>query len=91
MIEPQYLLLVHSCVASNMLIVIFGYFAQKPQYEVPTVVVGPLFLFNIAWVSAIIAVLSSPSQVFSFCLWLTALAIFVTVALLILFMSKGFS
>lgn len=81
--DPQYLLLVHSCVASSMLVAIFSYLTREQKTEATTIIGIPLLLFNIAWVSAIVAILSPLSWAFSFCLWLTAFAIFVTAPLLI--------
>ena len=95
MVDPQYLLLVHSCVASSMLVAMFSYFVgqeRKDEKVEVTMVLGiPLLLFNIAWASAIVAILFPFPWMVSFCHWLTAFAIFITLPLLMRSMIlKGF-
>ena len=93
--DPQYLLLVHSCVASSMLVAMFGYFVRQGQedeeVEVTMVLGIPLLLFNIAWISAIVAILFPFPWMVLFCHWLTAFAIFITLPLLMRsILLKGF-
>ena len=92
--DPQYFLLVHSCVASSMLVAMLSYFVgqgQERKVEVTVALGIPFLLFNIAWISAIVAILFPFPWMVLFCHWLTAFAIFITLPLLIgSILLKGF-
>ncbi len=87
----QYLLLMHSCVASSLLFAIFNFQIrqQEQKSEVMLTAGFPFFLFNIAWVFSIIVILFPSLGVFSSCLGITALAIFITFFLLIVSLLRG--
>lgn len=89
-IPVQYLLLMHSCVASSLLFAIFSYQIHEQKSGVTLTAGFPFFLFNIAWIFAIIAILfSSQGMLFLSCLGITALTIFITFFLLLVGLIKG--
>jgi hypothetical protein len=88
-IPVQYLLLMHSCVASSLLFAIFSYQIREQKSRVTLTAGFPFFLFNIAWVFAIITILFSSHGMFLYCLGITALAIFATFFLLLAGLIKG--
>ena len=87
--DPQYILLVHSCVATSLLYTVAGYFSSSGEEgsgDLKAIIATgfPAFLFSIAWVSAIIAILFSWPVVVSYCLWITAVAIIISVPVLLM-------
>lgn len=90
-IQVPYLLLMHSCVASSLLFAIYSYQIreQKSEGEIKLTAGFPFFLFNMAWISSIVAILSSSSEIFLICLMITAIAIFITVSLLFVGVALG--